>query len=345
MNDGINMGLAGRVSIADADSKEKEHVFSLDLIRAVAILMVIADHGAFLPPLWRNLLLVTVGSAAMLFMVLSGALLLPVAGSYRKFLFRRVRRVFVPYLFWFVVLTGVLMAQGSIDSAYGSFMLRWGWLKPYYGYSWFIFAIVGLYLFMPIISPWIQSASRRHIEYYILIWAAAGLVPWLNGFMGLSVEYNYFFMFANFLGYCVLGYYFVRFPVGFRNNRFAVALTVLLAVVIPLLCCLKFRGGAVDWLHIALDRLSVVQFAQCALIFALLLRVRTLGRVLDPIVRLLSRDSYGIYLVHIVIGRTVVDSCFPELSETAWMLLVYLFGSLIVCEVVRRIPLIGKHLI
>lgn len=324
-------------SIADADRKAGKHVFSLDLIRAVAIIMVVADHGVFLPPFWRNLLLVAVGSAAMLFMVLSGALLLPVEGSYKAFLIRRVKRVFIPYLFWFAVLTLALMAQGEIDGTYGCFMLRWGWLTPYYGYHWFIFAILGLYLFMPIISPWIASASRRHIEYYLLIWAAAGLVPFFHGFMGMKLDSNYFFLFANYMGYCVLGYYLVRYPVSFKDNKIAATITFAFAAVVPILCCL-IPGRTIDWLHISLENLSIAQFAQCALIFALLLRVKTLGRFFDPIVRILSRDSYGIYLIHIVIGRTIVNRYFPELSETSWMLLIYLFGSLIVCEILRRIP-------
>lgn len=332
------------VSVADADRKEHTRSFALDLIRAVAILMVVADHGGFLPPMWRNLLLVAVGSGAMLFMALSGALLLPVEGSYRKFLLRRVRRVLVPYLFWFVVLVGVRMAQGALEPEYGLYMLRWGWLTPFYGYLWFIFIITALYLFMPVISPWIATASRRHIEYYLLLWAAAGLLPWLHGIMGIDLESNYFVMFANFFGYCVLGFYLVRFPESLRRRPVVVALTVVLAVIVPVLCTLR-PAGTVDWLHVSLDRLSVTQFAQCALIFALLLKVRTLGRFLNPVVRLLSRDSYGIYLVHIIIGRAVVGRYFPEIEQTLWMIPVYIIGSLIVCEAVRRIPFVGKYLV
>lgn len=333
-----------QISVAVADRMEHKRNFALDLVRAVAILMVVADHGGFLSPFWRNLLLVAVGSAAMLFMALSGALLLPVEGSYRTFLLRRLRRVLVPYLFWFVVLVAVRMAQGGVDTDHGFYMLRWGWLTPYYGYLWFIFIITSLYLFMPIVSPWIATASRRRIEYYLLLWVAAGLVPWLHGFMGIDLEYNYFVMFANFFGYCVLGFYLVRFPVRFRSRPVVVTLTVVLAVVVPVLCTFK-PVGTVDWLRVSLDRLSVTQFAQCALIFALLLRVRTLSRFLNPVVRVLSRDSYGIYLVHIIIGRTIVDCYFPELEQTLWMIPVYLFGSLAVCEIVRRIPLVGRFLI
>ena len=38
------------------------------------------------------------------------------------------------------------------------------------GHLWYIYMIMGIYLFIPIISPWIKTAQKEHFYYYFAIW-------------------------------------------------------------------------------------------------------------------------------------------------------------------------------
>ena len=39
---------------------------------------------------------------------------------------------------------------------------------------------MGLYLFAPIISPWLTSASRKCMEFYLAIWSITLCIPYIH---------------------------------------------------------------------------------------------------------------------------------------------------------------------
>ena len=65
--------------------------------------------------------------------------------------------------------------------------------------------IIGLYLFIPIIKPWIQQASNKVILYFLGIWLFTITVNQLKIITVSSpLDLRYF---SSYLGYLVLGYY------------------------------------------------------------------------------------------------------------------------------------------
>lgn len=48
------------------------------------------------------------------------------------------------------------------------------------GHLWFVYMLLGLYLFAPVVSPWIETASRRAMEGYLALWAFTLCIPYVH---------------------------------------------------------------------------------------------------------------------------------------------------------------------
>lgn len=338
------------------------HLFSLDLIRALAIVMVVVDHAlkSMLPTSDTLLVDVFMAPDAVLFIMLSGSLLLPVEGSWSRFLAKRFRRVFVPYLVWMVIHLALLCFVAHEPAKWLLTMLRWSWLTPYFGAGWFVFVIMGIYLFMPVLSPWIAKAGRRQLEYFVGIWLLGGAVLWLHWYMGMSTDYNMAVMFVNYGGYAVAGYYFMRYPIGYKSlekgvnsvERFYLrhrdALIIVAGVAVGLILPLAvwlLPLNSPELREFLGNNLSITVYMYACLLFAALVTVKSAPRWVELMVKVLSRNAYGIYLIHLILVRLVLDHIFPALETSLWRLPVMLIAPLIVSELCRHIPRLGKYLV
>ena len=94
---------------------------------------------------------------------------------------------------------------------------------------WYLYMLIGLYLIMPLISPWLERASRRELQRVLAIWGVTLLLPYVKmlapalGYMGnygntglYGVcdwnEFGTFHYVSGFAGYLVLAFYLVKFP-------------------------------------------------------------------------------------------------------------------------------------
>lgn len=154
----------------------------LDIVRLIACLMVIVmhapipsvraeTHGAFLV----QSSYLTAPSVPLFFMV-SGALLLPCKErvSAGKYLMNRLGKIISPaviFSFFYIALRHNWQSVWSIPfSAQG------------HGVLWFVYTLIGLYLLIPIISPWLRNASKGEVELYLGLWFMTLLYPYLCKF-------------------------------------------------------------------------------------------------------------------------------------------------------------------
>jgi hypothetical protein len=154
-----------------------------------------------------------------LFMIVSAFLLVPMKEGVGMAQFHKKRflRIFPPMLF-FMVLYSILPA------IWGDFSWEqsWKFLKgiplnfPEYAYHlWFMYPLISLYLFIPIISPWLEKASAKDERIFLFIFALSTLMPfihkltpytyifgecWWNGF-------HMFWYFSGYIGYLVMAHY------------------------------------------------------------------------------------------------------------------------------------------
>lgn len=171
-----------------------------------------------------------------LFVMITGLLLLPIKMSFEDFYIKRLTRVLVPFVIWSVLynifpwITGVIglppavlsdiFAYASPDSsqsltdAIKNILLVPLNFNVYTIHLWYIYMLIGLYLYMPIISAWIEKASAKHKRIFLYIWACTLFIPYINTFFSDKIfgvcSWNSFgtlYYFAGFNGYLILGNY------------------------------------------------------------------------------------------------------------------------------------------
>ena len=73
------------------------------------------------------------------------------------------------------------------------------------GHLWYIYMIVGVYLYVPIITPWIKTAEKKHFYYYFVIWIISSFSGYLHMFDdGIWGEafWNKSTVVTSFIGHC-----------------------------------------------------------------------------------------------------------------------------------------------
>ena len=192
-----------------------------------------------------------------LFVMLTGVLSLPVNGSMEAFYKKRIPRVLFPFLIWSIIyyltpwMTGVLGMDSSVvyklfswaesDSQSLSYGLTLVSRIPYAFsfiacHMWYIYMLIGLYLYLPIFSAWVEKATKRQKEIFLIVWALSTMLPYFNEYVSRyafgTCEWNsfgLFYYFAGFSGYMLLGHYIQHYIHWSWSKTIAVALPLLIA--------------------------------------------------------------------------------------------------------------------
>ena len=228
----------------------------LDVIRCVAMIMVIGvhciDHFYISPTMraipeythWAAIYGSLLRPSVPLFVMMTGLLLLPVKKQpLGKFYKKRIYRVLFPFLIWSVLysmfpwVTGVLglpkeiigdffcytqgqESQSLIDSLKDVAMIPFNFSHKE-NHMWYIYLLIGLYLYMPFFSAWIENADRKTKRAFLLIWIISLFIPYLKEYVANCLfersgyvfgtdtwnEFGLFYYFAGFNGYLLLGHY------------------------------------------------------------------------------------------------------------------------------------------
>lgn len=358
--------------IAGIDRRKHRELFSLNLIRALAIVMVVLDHtirvdvGADA----QFIINVMINPDAALFFMVSGACLMPVTGSYADFLRRRIMRVFVPFVVWCLIYALAAYHFDMLNEVGLANQIRWGWMTYNFSVGWFIPAIMALYFIMPLLSPWIATASRRHFHYVLILWLVSGLIPFFGVLGGVEADATPLRFFLTAIPYSIMGYYLTyyrnRQPLlpsyvlpeagdsrsvseyrrRVRRRKLAVLYTLMLLVGIGLPCALRNAGNTADFSDVLGSYTALPAIVMALLYFTLLVRVRTLGAVADRVVNFVARYSYGIYLSHFLLCGLLLPRYMPEVSaSTPATFAVTLCGAVLITFVLRRVPFLGRYVV
>jgi surface polysaccharide O-acyltransferase-like enzyme len=158
----------------------KMYLLWADILKVIAVLGVIFLHvsAPFLVPFspsrewWIGNIYDSLSRWCVpLFVMISGALILPKAGKVpvKQFLLVRVRRILVPFLIWSAVYFFYRIHIKEDPLVWFAFF-RILLTEPVYYHLWFIYMLVVLYLFAPAISAFLNNSSRKHAWYLIVLW-------------------------------------------------------------------------------------------------------------------------------------------------------------------------------
>lgn len=286
----------------------KHRVLYLDVIRVLACLMVITMHAPK-PDLGTNPLILSSISFLMapcigLFFMVSGALLLPVSLSMREFYRKRLGKIVVPTLVWTIF---YLVLRWINESLAPSDMLHSVLSIPFsaqgHGVLWFMYTLTGLYLLAPILSPWLEKASQKEIEFILSLWGITLCYPLIKSWVSVDDSMTgILYSFSGYAGYFLLGYY-------LHNYRQKVTILTLVSfIIIPISIAVycKIRSVDVDF-YSAFWYLSILVVMMAVSIFIIVKRIcERIEMKGYNFLALASSLSFGIYLSHIFFMREVI---------------------------------------
>lgn len=284
----------------------KERIIYLDVLRIIACCLIVLMHsphpqagnpGMLLVPLC----FITAVGVGLFFMV-SGALLLPIRTNTTSFLKRRFGKIVGPLFFWtlFYLCVSVITGERSISSLpYALASIPFS--VQGHGVLWFMYTLAGLYLLAPIISPFMGKASKRELNFYLILWAIALCLPVFANWVGVDRgPKGMLYYFSGYAGYFLLGYYMHTFKPCIPNRL------IPLLYFIPVACLFYFKlnydreGLLYDYFWY----LSIFVVMMCVAWFDVVRKFVLRFQMRDSLVlKRLSDSCFGIYLIHIFIMR------------------------------------------
>lgn len=247
-----------------------------------------------------------------LFIIVSAYLLVPMKESESMWTFYRKRALrILPPMFVFMVLYSTLpMLWGQIDAEtsltdLSRILLNFPTLA---GHLWFMYPLISIYMFIPMISPWLRKAKPREELFFIAVFALSTCMPFMARWFGevwgqcFWNEYHMLWYFSGYLGYVVLAHYIRVHLTWSRARRLAVGLPAMLigAAATILSFYVQVEVGTIQptpeleigWSFCTLN--CLVLTAGCFLVFS------CIGEsAANPVITETSKLSYGMYLMHI----------------------------------------------
>jgi surface polysaccharide O-acyltransferase-like enzyme len=364
--------------------KTNKRIVFLDYLRLIACFMVLLAHccepfyfsgdgtcllkNAF-DASWLAIFVSACIASVPLFVMASSYLLFPVSKPTGDFLKHRFGRIFIPFVIWAVIYC-IFSGNGWRELPFNFPMCA--------AHMWFIPMLMGLYLVMPIISPWAERLSARELKSWIALWlltttfpfvrkiaaliidgAGGGAAPFLWG-ESLWNDFGGFHYVSGFIGYVLLGFYLRKFvpELSWRKTlsiAFPLWIIGWVFICAVFLCRLPTENG---WpikgpLSLALDlelgwRTCTIGVAMTATgAFLIIRKFTSEGALYRYIVKPLASASYGIYLAHMLVLIPVVAWIRPNFSTPITMVLsaiiTFVLTSLL-SLVLSRIPVIGRFL-
>ena len=328
--------------------KDPKREIWLDWLRITACFMVMMTHscepfylggeGSLIltraDALWVSVLNVFPRACVALFVVASSYLQFPLHYPTGEFFRRRAGRVLVPFLVWSVVYA---LVWGEPVQNFRDLLLNFNYAA---GHLWFVYMLAGLYLIMPMLSPWAEKVEKRELQVYLGIWLFTTLIPLIRQWVGGPAPviygpsgipnparyplwgeaswnaYGVFYYLSGFVGYLLLGLYFRKF-VGELSwkKTLGIALPAFLAGFA--ICCGGFLSRVWADCHgvfpvegpVGLAALWEGPWLNDTLGVALMTigwvlvfkKIRSCGKFYERVVLPVSKASYGMYLSHLLI--------------------------------------------
>ena len=284
--------------------------------------------------LWVSVLNVIPRACVALFVVASSYLQFPLHYPTGEFFRRRAVRILIPFAVWSVVYA---LVWGEPVQNFKDLLLNFNYAA---GHMWFVYMLVGVYLVMPLLSPWAEKVGKKELLVYLGIWLFTTIIPFIRLWAGGRAPvmygpsgipnparyplwgeaswnaYGVFYYVSGFIGYLLLGLYFRKFVGKLSWGR-------TLAIAIPLflagfaVCNVGFLTRV--WAEskgvfpiegpVALAALwegpwlnDTFGVALMAIAWILLFRkIERGGKFYEHVLLPVSKASYGIYLCHLLL--------------------------------------------
>ena len=293
-----------------------------------------------------------------IFVMISGALFLEGNHGIEKILKKYVLRLMAAYVFWSI---GYAVVNGLMKGFDLRVLLNEIIVGPYH--MWYILMISGVYLLIPFFKK--ITESEELMKYFMILGAAFGIViphvvELLSVFIPVlgtvatklldDMDFNFT------LGYVVFfiaGYYINKYEISKKSQRVIYILGVLgFAGTVGLSAGISMLLGepreefyTCNCINVSLTGVALFTFGKYYLNN---IRIGEKGK---KIVRILSKYSFGAYLVHVMVIEILANVVGLEIIATApiWgvpvVSAVVIGVSFILSAIINRIPVLNKYIV
>jgi surface polysaccharide O-acyltransferase-like enzyme len=280
-----------------------------------------------------------------LFLMISGALLIPRQEPYGEYVRKRVIRIVPPILFWSLVyaLYWHLFNDGVVV------ILKKLLTAKIVDILWYLYLLVGLYLFLPFLARMYHSLDDRMKRTFIGLWIVCSSIPTIQNVLGMNTYLVGTYGLSPFVG--LFGYMFTGAYIFERADHPGYMPKPLASILVFLIAC-AFTALATYWLSVNRGQPNELFYQYLApgvtvsalasfSFFAGLRRFSILPRLTKPI----AEGSLGIYCLHLLILINVLDWVKPLATRiTPWLMVplasafVFLVATVVI-YLFRRLPL------
>jgi surface polysaccharide O-acyltransferase-like enzyme len=350
------------------DPKGGDISLPVDLIRTVAIVMVILLHAAGEPHTvidimsqeeilrwWVSNIYISLASPCIaLFVMLAGVLLLQpskVDEPLRVFFKKRWKRIGLPFIFWGIIyfawrflvngeaLTGASILQGILQGPYVHF--------------WFLYLLVGLFLVTPVLRVVVTYSNWKTLKYFILLWFAGTTITYITILFEPFYTIADVFLLTGWLGYYLMGTCLVKVQLR-RPILYSMLVFGYLWTILGTYLLVGTMGERLS--KFFYDSFSVNVIAVSVALFLILSRIppqkvaRRFPRA-NRLIRVISLNTLPIYLFHMIVLETLQKgylgfkislTTMNPVLEIPLITVVILFICLGVIIPLKKIPYLKK---
>jgi len=222
-----------------------------------------------------------------------------------------------------------------------------------------MFALVGVYLVIPIVSPWFESASKKELAIVVSLWGVSLLFPIINHFTPIGLEYSHQGMLyttpfhsllylSGYIGYIFIGGLIKKFLNELGHYILKVTITIFVTSILVFLVGLYIGVPYQDaYAYLSLPNAGIsISFFLFFLYYYpklsqyLKIKFKHNGeRFMAEVARL----SFGIYLLHVLVLEQIQIANMEGYIRVAISIIVFVL-SLIIIKIVSYIPY-SKYLI
>ncbi len=240
-----------------------------------------------------------------IFLMITGALILSKTyESTGEYLRKRVLRIVFPFLFWSLIYIALALFDEFNHGKQMNFIatLKFIFSKLKGGASfhlWYIYLVIGLYLFFPIIGRWISKSNKYEIKYFLGIWLLTIVlqIPFLTKITP-KINLTYF---SGYIGFPILGYYLSNYTFEFKAKKVIYILIITAGILITIFGTFfisKYQNNFDDLFYEYLTPNVLIVSVGIFLLFKDFVKF---GAKTTNIVLFFSKYSYGTYLIHVLV--------------------------------------------
>lgn len=220
---------------------EKKSIVWVDYLRVIATFSVVFLHSA--APLlysfnelpkeywwYGNLYDSMVRMCVPLFFMISGYLLLGKQESLPVFFQKRFNKVLFPLIVWSIIYA-FWKAYFEYDSGISFYSIYSIALTPAYYHLWFLYAIIGVYLFLPLLRVIVLNSNNTLLAYYLFVWfMAVSVIPLAEKVTGIESRIDLLSI-SGYSGFLVLGHCLGKVEIT-KNKALIASATILISIIV-----------------------------------------------------------------------------------------------------------------